>query len=381
MENGIQYSLQTLGFRFNPFEHLEASQDPHLSEYLVGHDSFDLVSQLTPAVVLAPPGAGKTAMRIYVSRSCASTFGRNRPLPINYSLPEAIADTSQTLSLSQHKTQILRRGTISLLTGLAYFPELFLELSYSDQKNIGTMIHSVLKTPPADYFLGLLSSGNPLRLANRFDRSYTALPLPAPQHVIELCNTLINTYKTSSLTIVSLQDFAAIVQGTLKFQKVFVLVDGIDGFSGSTNNPPKATQLINSLLMQIMDLSDQDWIIKGFFPPEILGELALPESVQSIMLDWTVDSLAQMLRRRIYTATSGQFETLDALCSLNLQNVECILAKSVLPLPREVIFLANQLLIAFSKRHSTFGSDSIALEDLKEALRIYGNQKHIVQIG
>jgi len=378
MEDTIQHSLQALGFRFNPFEHLEASQDPHLSEYLVGHAAFELVSQLTPAVVLAPPGAGKTAMRIYVSRSCAATFGRNRPLPISYSLPEAISDNSQVLSLNQHKFHILRRGTISLLTGLAYFPELFLELSTSDHQNIGHLIYSVLKTPPADYFLGLLSSGSPLRLANRFDRSYTALPLPKPQHVIELCNTLKYANQNADLTAPSLQDFADTVQGTLKFQKIFVLIDGIDGFAGSANNPQKAAQLINPLFEQIMDWADQDWIIKGFFPPEVANFLALPKMIQPIMLDWTTEKLAQMLRRRVYTATNGRFETLDALSDIGLQGIENILAQVVTPLPREIIWLANQLLMAFEHRHG-LGGDTFLKSDLDQAIAIYHSQAPAVR--
>jgi len=378
MEDALQYSLQTLGFRFNPFKHLEASQDPHLSEYLVGHHSFNLVNEQVPAVVLAPPGAGKTAMLIYTARSCALAFGRNRPFPIMYALPEAIGDTSQELSLDQHQAHILRRGATSLFTGLAFHPECFLNLTAADQYRVTGLLRGLMQTPPLDYYLGLLSTGNPQRLANRFDRSYTFLPLPTPQHVKELCSALKNASQTADATRPSLKDFAIIVQEILKFQKIFVLVDGIDGFAGSANNPLKAAELINPLLEQTMDWAGQDLIIKGFFPPEVASYLAFPGSIQSILLDWTSDKLAQVLRRRVYCATDGQFETLDALCNIGLRGLENTLAEVVIPLPREIIWLANRLLLAFEQRHGA-GGETLLKSDLDQAIEAYQTQGFAVR--
>ncbi|MBK8050168.1 MAG: hypothetical protein IPK16_25535 [Anaerolineales bacterium] len=57
-----------------------------------------------------------------------------------------------------------------------------------------------------------------------------------------------------------------------------------------------------------------------------------------------------MIRRRAYVATDGDFGSLDAISSPELRDVETTLARIPKPLPRELIWLVNQLLYVAAQR-------------------------------
>ena len=56
-----KFWLNHFGFRFDPFEHLEASADSNLNRYLIGYETFSIAWMESPALLFSPPGGGKTA--------------------------------------------------------------------------------------------------------------------------------------------------------------------------------------------------------------------------------------------------------------------------------------------------------------------------------
>src|SRR5262249_41391223 len=101
--------LCELGLRFDPFQHQEASADPHLGDYLVGLETFAVAWDEAPAFVFAPAGGGKTAMRIYATRACWSGIGGSHPFPIPYTLSNHPI-TSRPPSPAEHQHMIVRAG-------------------------------------------------------------------------------------------------------------------------------------------------------------------------------------------------------------------------------------------------------------------------------
>jgi hypothetical protein len=85
--SGVPEWLRWAGFRFDPFGPLDAAADPHLSEYLVGHEVFARVWGDGISWVFAPAGGGKTALRISVMQACWIGQETNRPFPIPYVPP------------------------------------------------------------------------------------------------------------------------------------------------------------------------------------------------------------------------------------------------------------------------------------------------------
>jgi hypothetical protein len=105
--------LDGLRFRFDPFQHLEASADPNLGDYIVGHETFAVAWDNAPALIFAPAGGGKTAMRVYTARACWVGLGGSHPFPIPYTLANQ-ATAGQPPSAAQHLREIVRAGAIAL---------------------------------------------------------------------------------------------------------------------------------------------------------------------------------------------------------------------------------------------------------------------------
>jgi hypothetical protein len=78
--------FRRIGLRFDPYVHLEASGDPHLPEYTVNLDIFRVALDAVPTIIVAPPGGGKTAMRVAVTRTCWFDIGGTYPFPLPYNL-------------------------------------------------------------------------------------------------------------------------------------------------------------------------------------------------------------------------------------------------------------------------------------------------------
>src|SRR5215510_6480057 len=86
-QSDVQQSwLRELGLRFDPFKYLEASADPRLGDYVIGQEAFAVAWDDAPALVFAPAGGGKTAMRLYATRACWVGLGGAHPFPIPYTL-------------------------------------------------------------------------------------------------------------------------------------------------------------------------------------------------------------------------------------------------------------------------------------------------------
>jgi hypothetical protein len=75
----------------------------------------------------------------------------------------------------------------------------------------------------------------------------------------------------------------------------------------------------------------------------------------------------------VYVAAEGAFGSLDAIASPGLRDVETILAKAVLPLPREVLVLTRRVLEEHVRREGSQGR--IQEEDVDVAIQWYSAHK------
>ncbi len=368
-DSSLRYALSAFGFQFNPFEHLEASQDPRLGEYLIGHEALELVSKPQAAQVFALPGAGKTALRIAVGRACALAFGGQPALPVSYNLPELFPQLNPPPAPDAHTAAILRRAALSLLIGLSFRPELFLSRSPSEQNALTRLLRSLLRTPPLEYYLGMLRNADPRRLAERFDRTYAFLTPPAPRPLTALCQQLSAASTPLPFSPDLRRIFFEQVQA-LGFKAIFILLDGADGFAGSIEAPDQVAEALQPLLREAADWASQGWVIKAFLPMELRPYQSDSTAFQTIALDWQDDELIRVLQRRIYIASQGQTETFDAFCD-GLRGIEAGLVGHLLrPLPREAICLANTLLHTFAERAGR-GGEALCSADIEQAIQRY----------
>ncbi len=368
-DSGLRHALTAFGFQFNPFEHLEASQDARLGEYLIGHEALELVSKPQAAQVFALPGAGKTALRIAVGRACALAFGGQPALPVSYNLPELFPQLIPPPTHTAHTAAILHRAALSLLIGLSFRPELFLSRHPAEQKALASLLRSLLRTPPLEHYLGMLRNADPRRLAERFDRTYAFLTPPAPRPLAALCEQL----SAASTPMPFSPDLKRIFFEQVKalgFSAIFVLLDGADGFAFSVEAPQQVAEALQPLLTEAADWASQGWVMKAFLPQELAPYQGDSAAFQTITLNWQDDELIRVLQRRIYIASQGQTETFDAFCD-GLRGIEVqLIAHLLRPLPREAICLANTLLHTFAERQGR-GGEALCNADIEQAIQRY----------
>jgi hypothetical protein len=371
--------LQSLGFRFDPFQHLESSADPHLGEYIVAHEASVVAWDDAPALVFAPAGGGKTTMRIYTARSCWIGLGGYHPFPIPYVLPKYIA-INRAPSLDEHLAGIVQAGVVALLMSLSFRPEAFLALDKADRRALAAILdRSFPGSLP--YYLEMLREDGTQALASQVDGAYVLPNPPAPPVLYELCAGLEAALLSKPLPSIAstpcarLEELVALLRGPLGFRSVFVLLDGADAFPETMADPTVAAMWVAPLLLEAPHWARQHVLIKAFLPidtqPPLTDLIAdvLP-SMRQARLEWTPGQLAEVIRKRVYVASGGEIGSLDAISGPALHDLETMLTKLTPPLPREAIVLVRRVLFEYTQRA---GGNSGRLEpsDVEVAVKWY----------
>ncbi|MGB4804128.1 MAG: hypothetical protein WBV59_15820 [Anaerolineae bacterium] len=372
-----------LGFRFNPFGCLEASTDSFLGEYMVAHDAFAIAWQEVPSLIFAPAGGGKTAMRLYTTRICWSSLGGTVfPIPYVFSDMPYSAVISTLDGTHDHRPQILRMAAVALLIGAAYHPERFLDLDRSYWRHL---IHFLRRELPGslDYYVSVLETELlPAVLASLLDRTLLLNEQPSPALLRQLCHALHDGLSEHPLDLplqARFDDLIDLLRNGLGFRAIFLLLDGIDALPETSNDSVLASAWLDSLIAQATDWLNERILLKGFLPKSLMSAVAL--NVAAVMpsmrvaeLTWTPPLLAEVLRRRVYVASGGNFGSLDAVSSPALRDIETMLVRVAHPLPREVVLLAGRVLYE-SYRRNNRESERLEAADVEMALSWYQKQE------
>lgn len=347
--------LQHLGLRFDPFEHLEASNEARLGDYMVGHDLFAVTWQEAPSVILAPAGGGKTAMRVYTTRVCWTGLAGPHPFPIPY-LPPPHTLSDWGTSEQSYWISLMRASATTLLIGLMFRPERFLGLPGNERRQVVRLLMSFLPGNLARYLALVRETGEPYELVALLDHSYLLPEAAAPRQVDDLCRLMSDTLSTLSLAVtapaadVSFTQLCDLLLGPLGFGSVFVLVDGADAYV-SEQGGWQVEEWLAWLLQKSSRWTNGRVFLKAFLPAEMYDLQDFSgRGLRLAQLTWSSPLLAEVIRRRIWVASEGAFGSLDAISSYGLRDVETLLVKQVEPLPRETIVLARRVLQEYAQR-------------------------------
>lgn len=375
----VERWLTEVGFRFNPFAHLDASTDPHLTAYLVEHQAFTALWGEWPTLVFAPAGGGKTALRVLVARACWSGPDLGHPFPVSY-VPQMNNRGELPETLAEHCRAILQAGAVQLLRALLARPHWWGRLETSARKLLRGLLDQDLPAPLAHYLDWASESAAHLSLMRDTDWPGLQAEAPAGERQRSLCAALLATppAATPADPLERLKAFVEVLVGALSLSSVYLLVDGVDSFSETAADPRRALALIAPLLSQTATWQRQHLLFKGFFPAEIAS--ALETDYRELLgpgrradIKWSTPLLADVIRRRIFVATEGAFGSLDAVSTPDLTDVETQLARAVAPLPREALLLTGRLLWERARRNDPKGR--LDATDLEAALAWYRGQQ------
>ena len=367
----VDHWLAESGFLHNPFAYLDASTDPRINAYLVGHGAFAAMWGHWPSVAFAPAGGGKTALRMQVTRACWAGPDTGYPFPISY-IPTA-SDGKLPGTLDEHLIVILQSAALSLLQALGIRPHWWEGLDNATHRTLRALLDRDLPVSLAHY---LAQAQDALLLASQDsssrEQSGVGSDLSRWTSVAQqLTATPASTVSNSPLD--RLRTFAELLLGPLGFSAVYLLVDGVDGFPETADSPAATAALLDPLMSRSRSLGEDGIFLKGFFPTEAATALADSisprQSLHQVTIAWSPQLLAEVLRQRIYVATAGEFGSLDAISAPGLRDAETRIARAVKPLPREMLVLVNRLI--WERVHRSGNLGQLNEDDLQAAIEWY----------
>jgi len=331
-------TYQNFGLKFDPFAHLDSTKDARLYEYLVIPRAVEIAWGDKPTAIFAKPGGGKSALRTYTELVYRGTRGVK--LPITY-VPDTYSSEPDFhfFGLSQ---SLARAVMIYLIS----YPDIFLQFSSTRQAETK---HLLIHLPyELNFILDILAKAqSTAEIEQLFGvRAISGIEKlgKAHQEMIRLlrCNQVAKTGETNIITLMTQ------AKEIFEIASFHILVDGLDGFI-ETAEKRSLLKWIAPLLNIADSWAQQHIYIKLFLPLTIsdFPEIHTCAYMQTASLDWDDGLLAEVIRRRLYVASNGSFDSLDALSTPDLHNVELHLARQLdaeKKLPRQIIIKAHALL-------------------------------------
>lgn len=362
-DQALDLSLSSLGLSPEPFLYLQSSRDRRLREYMVAFDLSASVLGDHNTFFWAPPGGGKTALRIYLLQNCWSMLGSPHPFPV-YVTPTHPRDLSHGSESSSYR-YLLRMITSSLVAGLLFQPLRLLDLPMWQQQFLVGCLDTFLPID-TNYLVMRIQCGEPIEtIAESIVPNYWVdVSLPSAKD-IELLALCLQKYSSAAPRQIDMVEeietaFRQLIQmicTSLGFRSVFLLVDAVDNFPPHYESPGILPNWVFSLHGIIKD-NPNVWM-KAFLPSEVRAELNalisnesadLQRSNESFSIVWTQERLVEMLRLRVQVASGGRISSFDAFTGPEFRQLDELIVASMPPRPREVLFFAQQVLLAYWRR-------------------------------
>jgi len=330
-------AYQLFGLRFNPFFYLDSTRDEKLHEYLVIPKAVESLWDDAPIAILAEPGSGKSALRRYAEKAYRATRGAK--LPVTY-VPSSY-DPHPSFHLHGLKQSLARAVFIYLIS----YPDIFLNFPAARQEKC---IH-LLNLLPYDLDF-LLGAGQQMRLISDMEQFIGA---GAISRIYEMGDSHHNLFarigeisrtKMAEPKEKTTPDLFLLARDLLEIHSFQILIDGLDGFR-ETTAPANLLHWLEPLIQLAVDGYNKGIYYKFFLPFQL--EKFSAREIKTVSLKWDNGLLADVIRKRLYVASGGAFDTLDAFSLPGIRNADLRLAQRLeesRKRPREIIKSAQKLL-------------------------------------
>lgn len=339
--------LKSLGLLFDPFYYLEASEDPHLFDYIVIHENLlRNIWSNSHSLVFAPPGGGKTALRLYFTRSCWLPPARGLPFPLPYEIPRFFPWDSPS-TVDNHLQALLKAASSTILIMLSIRPFLWKEFTKEEKTLLVYFLNTALPMPLSFYLSQMETARSPEPLFNSFGRAFVISGF-SPRFELFVQELRSINSGSASFSRNQWELFLKIVE-LMGFREVYLLVDGLDFTLCSQISGEKALELLKPIIDLLPELENQRVFLKAFLPLEHILSFAKAFSLSMDFtvhtLEWDGPLLKELIHRRLLVASNGYIESLDALCSSSLKGLDSsIIEISPSLLPRTVLYCISRLL-------------------------------------
>lgn len=363
-------------------EALDASQDTQLAEYLVAHDKFEAIWGDEVSFLFAPAGGGKSAFRARLAHACRAEEDGRRVFPIVYPLPESVLLAVEAERLDVHLREIGRAAASELFLHLAHRPSEFLDLNNAEKQTVRRLLEQNLPQSlehlleQLEPYGGLDPEARLRALAKSYDPGAVWLNPPSEESLAAFRRAMAETAvsETREAPRDPLEPWLDLLLNTLHFEAVYLLVDGVDAYPETMNNPGYALALLKPLLDQADAWRERGLFVKAFLPIELKSAVKqafplLTSRRNLVTIRWTRNLLAELLRRRVTAAIGMEPASLDMISEPGFRGVDLLVVRSVEPLPREVLAFTGRMLYYMQQR--TRGIGKLSREDFKAARRWY----------
>jgi hypothetical protein len=377
--------LSPFDFKYDPFSDLDAAKDPHLTEYLLIPKTALIAQKDMPAVIFAPPGGGKTALRLYTERSQLDLSGRT--FTITY-IPDPDQDIPSRPDLDGHLDQIARASAKEILFRIIANPGQFLDMSPKHQATLAGFLDAY---SPIDfsYVILILRTGEPDEISTLMSDLLGRLPprfhSQETDRSQELARSLAALREhtgrnvSSSTGQFSFLELCDLIMNAFQAREIFVLLDGLDGSTESKRFLERTAGWVLPLFEAAQGWEARRIFLKAFLTTEILP--ALSEQLRQWEIDlptssiqWDDTLLAEVVRLRVSAASETRFSSLDGISALDLRETELQIARQLpesLKLPREIILIVQQTLRHSLERRQAGQPAQIQRQDVLAALDWY----------
>lgn len=359
------------GLEFDPFRHVDAAEDERLHEYLVDHELFDDLYQDRLSLVFAPAGGGKSAFRVRLARACRVGEGGRRLLPIVYVLPREVIAAPWDKLWRVHETAILQAGARELFLRLAYRPQEFIQLETDDQKRVVALLKVWLQPPLGHLLEQIADQGTLEKLALGYDAT-ARWPNPPDEATLEsFLQALGAVLPTNNRQAgpPNFDEYAQLIVQRLGFDAIFLLVDGVDAYPETFQQPERTWRLLQPLLDRREAFAERRVFLKAFLPEEMEASCPLTEEGTRYKIGWSKDALRLLLQRRMEAASGMTPAGLNMLGGPGLFDLEERVINAVRASPREAVRFVERM---FMEHVNTRGSTGrLSIQDFQAALDWY----------
>jgi hypothetical protein len=359
-----QVFLEIIGLEHDPFVTPVAEQElrgagaqPNLYSYFCpppliprvkGQTTFQTLRMKCQSFVYGEPGDGKTTLRLALEANCRTVL--DHTLVVTYDLGE---DIERPLTWDEHANQLAKALAIDLFIQIV---EQYNPLEYSPTPEQITALRQQFK-------LG----GRPLqRLARQIlDQPSPAAPsglstywpiigkssvryVPASDQLLDLIRQCLAPGQVPMLPGPDLLQAGLLTARLWNFSQTIVLVDNVDARQRATQN---MFALIETLLINLPRLEAANVYFKFFLPLELqalvaarLPALDLPAGYFEAKMEWTDDSLRELLAQRFHAAGS-YYVGFDALAGEELQDqLDALIIRAAIGSPRRMLRVISILI-------------------------------------